>query len=59
MQLKDGHEKEDMAILLIITVVILQASFQMGLVKTAPEWSQEELLAAFTNLCERALSLQQ
>ena len=51
MKLKDRHEKEHMTILLII-IVVLQTSFQMRLAKAAPEWSQDELLAAFTDLCD-------
>jgi hypothetical protein len=42
----------NMTILLIITMVILQTSFQMRPAKAAPQRSKEELLAAFKNLCE-------
>jgi len=42
----------NMTILLIITMVILQTSFQMRPSKAAPQRSKEELLAAFKNLCE-------
>lgn len=45
-------KNRNMAILLIFTMVILQTSFQMRLANAAPESSKEELLAAFTSLCE-------
>jgi hypothetical protein len=44
--------KTNLSLLLIITILILQISLQIVPTRTASEWTKDDLLAAFIDLCE-------